>query len=210
MNWKTGNIIVMRGVWKGKLWWACPAYIVRDTPELIALYWPVGTLTRSPVRRPTVQDELENRITLHDRNWTDNDVLSLNMKGAAHSVDLMWETGTHKIRCFYVHLQEPLRRTRIGFDTMDQMLDIIISPDRTEWRWKDEDEFSEAEAIGVYSPSKVKSIRSEAERVIGMLNTNASPFCDGWEDWLPPAGWTIPKFPEGWEGFPLSQNQSYA
>jgi hypothetical protein len=203
VHWKMSDIIVMRGIWKGKLWWACPAYVVKDTAELLALYWPVGTPTRSPVKRPTVQDELDNHIALHDRKWTDNDVLSLNVKGAAHSIELMWEADTHKTRCFYVHLQEPLRRTRIGIDTMDQMLDIVISPDRKQWHWKDVDEFNEAEAIGVYSHAKAKSIRAEGEHVIAMLNANVSPFCDGWEDWMPTGEWTIPTFPNGWEGFPI-------
>jgi hypothetical protein len=193
----------MRGVRKGKLWWACPMYVVQDTPELLALYWPVGTPTRSPIRRPTVQDELVNHIELEHRDWTDNDVLSLNIKGAAHSIELLREARTGKICYWYVHLQEPLRRTRIGFDTMDQMLDIVISPDRTKWHWKDEDEFSEAEAIGVYSHEKVQTIQTEGERVIAMLHANASPFCDGWENWVPPTGWTNPQFPERWEGLPL-------
>jgi hypothetical protein len=202
-RWVSGEILVMRGILKGKLWWACPAYVVQDTAVLIALYWPVGTPTRSPVRRPTVRDELHNRIKLEERNWTDNDVLSLNIPGAGFSIQVMWYGGTLQMRCWYVHLQEPLRRTQIGFDTMDQMLDIVISPDRSHWRWKDEDEFSQAEAIGVYSPEKASTIRAEAERVIMMLETNASPFCDGWQGWTPPAGWTVPSFPAGWEDFPL-------
>jgi hypothetical protein len=202
VRWSAGDIIVMRGILKGKLWWACPAYIVLDTYELLVLYWPVGTPTRSPIKRPTVQDELDNRIALEERNWTDNNVLSMNIRGAAHSIELMREASTDMIRCWYVQLQEPLRRTRMGFDTMDQMLDIVISPDRLKWRWKDEAEFSEAEEIGVYSHAKAKSIRAEGERVIDMLNANASPFCDGWEDWNPPAEWTIPTFPEGWEKMP--------
>jgi hypothetical protein len=193
----------MRGIWKGKLWWACPAYVIQDTTKFLALYWPVGTPTRSPIRRPTVQDELDNHIELGNRDWTDNNVLSLNTHGAAHSIELMWEAGTHRIRCWYVHLQEPLRRTGIGFDSMDQILDIVINPDRSKWHWKDEDEFSEAEVKGVYSYAKAKSIRAEGERVISMLNANASPFCDGWEDWTPPAVWTIPTFPEGWEKAPF-------
>jgi hypothetical protein len=205
-RWIPGDIIVMRGVLKGKLWWVCPMYLVQDTPELLALYWPVGTPTRSPVRRPTVHDELVNHIELEDRNWTDNDVLSLNAHGAAHSIQIMWEAGTRKMRCWYVHMQEPLRRTRLGFDTMDQMLDIVISPDRTQWYWKDEDEFSEAEAIGVYSHEKVQCIRAEGERVIAMLHANASPFCDGWENWVPPKGRTIPRLPEGWEDLPIGDN----
>jgi hypothetical protein len=174
-----------------------------DTPEILALYWRAGTPTRSPIRRPTVQDELDNRIELVDSNWTDNDVLSLHKQGAAHSIDIMWESGTRKMRCWYVHLQGTLRRTPIGVDTMDQMLDIVISPDRTDWYWKDEDEFSEAEAIGVYSHAKIKSIRSEGERVIEMMQANAAPFCDGWEYWTPPAEWTVPRFPEGWERLSL-------
>ena len=168
-RWKFGDTVVLRGILKGKLWWACPAYVVQDTPELIALYWPVGTPTQSPVRRPTVEDELYNRIELRRRNWTENDVLSLITPGAAHSIEVMWEENTHQLRCWYVHLQEPVRRTRIGFDTMDQMLDIVISPDRSSWYWKDEDEFSEAEAIGVYSQAKSQSIRQEGERVVAML-----------------------------------------
>jgi hypothetical protein len=203
VRWTPGDTIVMRGIWKGKLWWACPAYVVRDTPEMIALHWRVGTPTWSPVRRPTVEDMLYNRIQLRERNWTDNDVLSLNMPDSAHSFELMWKAGTREIRCWYVHLQEPFRRTRIGFDTMDQMLDIVISPDSSSWRWKDEDEFSEAEAIGVYTHEQVRSIRQEGERVIGRLIANASPFCDGWENWTPPVEWGIPSFPEGWEKHPL-------
>jgi hypothetical protein len=204
MNWSPGDIIVMRGVLKGTLWWACPAYVVQDTSELLAFYWPVGTPTRRPMQRPTVEDNLYSRIQLHDRNWTDNDVLSLNPAGAAYSIEVMWEAGSHRLRCWYVHLQEPLRRSSIGVDTMDQMLDIVIDPDQTQWRWKDEEEFAEAERMGVYSSLKVKAIRREGEKVIIMLHTRSSPFCDGWENWLPPKEWTIPTFPTGWESSPLS------
>ena len=193
----------MRGVWKGKLWWACPAYVVQDTPALLAVYWPAGTPTRSPVRRPTVQDELTNIIELKDRNWTENDILSLNIPGAAHSIELMWKTGTHQVRCWYVHLQEPLRRTEIGFDTMDQILDIVFNPDRTDWYWKDEDEFNGAEVIGLYSQAKVAAIRAEGHKVIAMVQSNASPFCDGWENWTPPLEWGIPAFPAGWKEIPI-------
>ena len=205
-RWVPGDIIVVRGVLKGKLWWANPAYVVQDTAQMLALYWPVGTPTRSPVIRPTVQDELYNRIELEERNWTDNDVLSLNIERAAHSIQVMKEAGRHILRCWYVHLQEPLRRTKLGVDTMDQMLDIVISPDRLHWQWKDEDEFSEAERMGVYSAANIASIRAEGKRVMAMVQGNAPPFCDGWENWNPPAKWTIPTFPEGWETMPIGES----
>jgi Protein of unknown function (DUF402) len=202
--WNRGEVVVLRGVWQGKLWWACPMYVVQDSQDLSAFYWPVGTPTRSPVTRPSVADELYNRIELEDRNWTDNDILSLHISGSAFAIELMWTGGTRELNCWYVHLQEPLRRTEIGFDTMDQMLDIVISPDQTSWQWKDEDEFMEAETLGVYSHATARSIRAEGEHVIHMLHANASPFCDGWESWRPPADWSVPRFPQGWKKTPLS------
>lgn len=87
----------------------------------------------------------------------------------------------------------------MSFDTRDHLLDVVISPDRSEWRWKDEDEFSEAVAIGVFSPEEARAIRAEGERVIGLLEAEASPFCDGWETWSPPAGWEIPVLPVDWD-----------
>lgn len=87
---------------------------------------------------------------------------------------------------------------------MDQMLDIVISPNRLDWRWKDEDELSQAEALGVYSSEKTQSILKEGERVLQLLRLNASPFCDGWENWSPPTEWKIPTFPQGWEDFPVN------
>ena len=209
IRWKPSDIVVMRGVWKGKLWWACPSYVVQDTPELLARYWPAGTPVRAPVRRPSVQDELDNNIELESRTWIEHDILSLNLPHAAHSIDLMWVAGSRQLRYWYVHLQETLRRTSIGVDTMDQMLDIVISPDRSSWYWKDEDEFNQAEAIGVYSPDKITRIRAEGERVIAMLQANAPPFCDGWENWMPPKEWAIPMFPQGWEAVPLEQEEKY-
>jgi len=203
ISWNFGDVVVLRGVWNGKLWWACPAFMVQDTPQLIAFYWPVGTPTRSPSKRPTVEDEFNNRVDLVKRNWIDHDVLSLNIPGTAYSVEVMWQANSHELRCWYVNLQEPLRRTKLGFDTMDQMLDIVISPDRSSWRWKDEDEFSQAVSMGVYSPQKAGAIREQGEEVIKLLEANASPFREGWETWMPPLEWGIPDFPAGWEDQPL-------
>jgi hypothetical protein len=89
---------------------------------------------------------------------------------------------------------------------MDQMLDIVFNPDRTGWYWKDENEFSEAGEIGLYSRSKMAAIRAEGEKVIAMVQANDSPLCDGWEKWTPPVGWGTPTFPAGWEKIPIEDN----
>jgi hypothetical protein len=204
-RWTFGDIIVLRGIWKGDLWWACPVYVVRDSDDCVAVYWPAGTPVKRWGRRPTVEDLLNPQVQLIDAKWIETDVLSLVEPGAAHSVDIMWEAGQRIQRCWYVHLQEAYRRTCIGFDTMDQILDIVISPDLSRWRWKDEEEFAEAEKIGVYSHVEAQAILTEGQRVIDMLNIHASPFCDGWQNWLPPKEWSIPRFPVGWEDIVIDE-----
>jgi len=197
--WEAGDTVVIRGIWRQKLWWACPAIIVKDTPNLIALYWQAGTPNRIPAKRPTPQDLFSSEIRLVPHHWTETDVLMLVTPGTAHAVYAMWEAGQKKLRCWYIDLQEPLRRTHLGFDTMDHLLDVVVSADQSSWRWKDEDEFAEAVAIGVYSPEEARLIRLEGERVIHNLQTRQSPFCDGWERWCPPGDWEIPKMPDGWD-----------
>jgi len=75
---------------------------------------------------------------------------------------------------------------------------IVVSPDRSEWWRKDEDEFREAEAIGVYSAEEARAIRAEGERVIESIQDNQSPYCDSWKRWSPSAKWEIPALPAGW------------
>jgi hypothetical protein len=207
-RWNFGDIIVLRGIWKGELWFAIPVFVVRDTNDLVAFYWPAGTPVKRWWRRPSVQDLLTPDVHLVDSQWIDTDVLSLIKPGTAHSIDIMWEADQRLQRCWYVHLQEPLRCTSIGFDTMDQILDIVISPDLSRWCWKDEDELADAEKIGVYSPREAQAIRVEAQLVIDTLNNRVSPFCDGWEEWVPPKGWRIPEFPYGWDDVPLSHQDN--
>ena len=118
---------------------------------------------------------------------------------ACHSIYAMWETGHRRLMCWYVNLEAPFHRTTIGFDSEDYMLDIVIDPDLQHWRWKDEDEFQEAITLGIYSTEKAQTIRAEGEAVIRQMEAGRTPFCDGWEHWLPPAEWTIPEFPTGWD-----------
>jgi hypothetical protein len=204
--WKSGEVVVLRGVWRHKLCWACSAIIVQDTPELIAIYWPAGTPNRIPAKRSTPHDLLLNDIHLIPHNWVETDVLMLVKPGSAHAVNVMWEAGQAKLRCWYINLQEPLRRTKLGFDSMDHLLDIVISPDLSAWRWKDEDEFSAAVALGVFSAEEARAIRAEGERTIELLLTRQSPFRDGWESWRPPSKWEIPPLLKGWDE--LSEGES--
>jgi predicted RNA-binding protein associated with RNAse of E/G family len=203
MGYQPGEVIIYRGANQERIWFALPVYVVRDTPELVALYWPAGTRgkwrMRAPGAKVTPQEMRSNALEIIDHTWTRTDVLLLIQPGAAHALYVMWETGTRQQLCWYVNLQDPLRRTAIGFDSMDHVLDIVFSPDKTSWRWKDEDQLEELVAYGMISPEKAMAVRAEGERVIGLFHANRSPLCDGWEHWSPPAGWGVPEMGEDWQ-----------
>ena len=206
--WLPGTPIVLRGVWRGRIWWAASVTVVRDDPDLIALYWRPGTPQKQPRERLTPQDLVSTEPPpLLDRPWVDREVLALATPGAAHSVYAMWEgpksrhllgEADRTLRCWYIDLQEPLRRTQIGFDTMDHLLDIVVSPDRSEWHWKDEDEFAEAVVLGLFSSEEAHAIRAEGERAVRQLQAGQPPFSAVWEKWKPPAGWQVPPLPAAW------------
>jgi predicted RNA-binding protein associated with RNAse of E/G family len=112
---------------------------------------------------------------------------------------LLWPEGHGDLICWYVNLEEPLRRTASGFDYMDQTLDIVISPDLSEWHWKDEDELAGAVSLGMISGGRAKELRAEGERVAELMKARKSPFDGGWESWRPDETWPVPKLPRGWD-----------
>jgi len=96
-----------------------------------------------------------------------------------------------------VNLEDSWRKTSLGYDTTDHLLDIWVDPDRT-WRWKDEDHLVEAVEVGLFTSEKAEAIRAEGERAIERIEAWSAPFDEGWETWTPPPGWTLPQIPDGW------------
>ena len=61
---------------------------------------------------------------LADARWSGHHVLMLTPVGAAHSFWAHWDDAW-RFEGWYVNLQEPLRRTRFGWDTADEVLDYM-------------------------------------------------------------------------------------
>jgi predicted RNA-binding protein associated with RNAse of E/G family len=96
-----------------------------------------------------------------------------------------------------VNLQTPLERTRFGFRSTDQFLDIVVAPDLS-WRWKDEDELAEAVDVGRVTPAEASAIRSEGERVVADIEARSWPFDGSMKDWRPDPAWGIPAITGIW------------
>jgi len=192
----TGDQVVLRRVWEGNICRVTSATVVQDSEDQIALYWGPGyplKVTRNPLKVSS-----DKSLLLRDVPWGDTHVLMLAPPGAGYAIYAMWEKDSYDLGCWYINLQEPLSRIPIGFDTMDYLLDINVSPDRSEWSWKDGGDFNEAVKAGKIPIDKAETIRSEGEKAIQLLQEDSTYFFGKWESWKPSSEWKIPSIPEGW------------
>lgn len=104
-----------------------------------------------------------------------------------------------RLERWYVNLQTPLRRTTLGFDYLDQELDIVISPDLSDWRWKDEVGFATLQQRGLIAPVEAVRLRAAGQEVILRRHAADSLLQQGWDRWSPPSAWMVPKLPPRWE-----------
>lgn len=197
--WHPGETVTARGV-ERKVIWAYPVTIVQDTPELIAYFLRAGTVGKNTDHRVTPAEMLDaDSIRIVDRQWKRTDVLMLVVPEEAFGVYFMWESGTKKLDCVYINLQDPIQRTRIGFDTMDNILDVVISPDLNEWNWKDEDEFEAAQKVGVYSIERAQQIRKDGEKAVDLVLSQRRAMYEKWKLWEPDSQWGLPILSPQWE-----------
>jgi hypothetical protein len=197
--WSAGEHATLRGV-GCKVFWAYPTTVVQDTSDLIVLYMPAGVLGKNIDHRPTPVELLSaEKINIVDCQWERTDVLFLIVPGDSFSTYIMRETGTKNLVCWYINLQEPILRTHIGFDTMDNMLDIVVNPDMTEWRWKDDDEFVEAQKVGLYSSEKACEIWAEGEKAVRLLTSERRSLYEKWEKWQVNPKWENPILSPLWD-----------
>jgi Protein of unknown function (DUF402) len=190
-----GDGVVWRIIWYGRVWWALPVTVIEDG-ELVVLYIAPRTPFKANVEGE--QPRLPPDWRLVDRTWSEKPVLQLTKPAEAHSVWALWRGAGDDLAYWYINLQEPLRRTPVGFDTRDNMLDIVVEPDLSSWRWKDEDHLAEAVENGVFSPTEVDAIRREGERVIGLIEADTPPFDPEWATWRPDPAWPVPTLRRGW------------
>ena len=197
--WSAGQNATLRGVGV-KVFWAYPTIVVQDTAELIALYMPAGVLGKDTDHKPTPRELLSaEKINITDCQWERTDVLFLIIPSESFCTYAMWETGTKNLDCWYVNLQEPIKRTHIGFDTMDNMLDVVISPDMSKWRWKDDDEFAEAQKVGFYSSEKAREIWTQGERAVKLITSERRSMYEKWATWQASPEWGLPKLSPLWD-----------
>lgn len=192
-----GDAIALREVWRGRVWSARPCTVVEDDPGRITLFIPAGIAwfaTATDGRRLKVP---RSGFDLVEQRWEEAHVLSFAWPGSWAAVLLLYRPDWSGFT-WYVNVEEPLRRTLVGFDTLDLQLDAVVEDDGS-WRWKDEDEFAEAIARGVVAAGDEPRLRGEAERMVRRILEREPPFDREWSDWRPDPSWSLPELPDGWD-----------
>lgn len=206
-----GDQIVLRYMHDNYIYKVMTAIVVYDTPELIALYWGPGYPMKT--RRNPLHAPFHYVTDLKDGTWTDTDVLMLVSPATeSHAVCAMWkEDGERTFLGWQINLQAPLRRSPVGFDTADYLLDITLSPDRSQWTWKGERNFDMAVATGKLPRDLAESIRMEGEEAIQWMQEGPDTYYEAWQTWMPSRRWKIPRMPHNWhEGVSIPITLSYA
>ncbi len=192
-----GQPIVLRQLWQGKVWEARPEIVVQDTAELRAFYKVTGTVWKDADPDIKPSNRKHQAWSLKNVVWTFGGTLRLSVPGKGYSVIRM-NNLDHSIYGWYINLEQPLRKTSIGFDYEDEILDIFISPDLSSWRWLDEDELIEAVSTGLMSKEKVAALYQDGEEALVLLQSGKSIF-NGWESWQPDPSWPVPVLPVNWD-----------
>ncbi|MFE7755722.1 DUF402 domain-containing protein [Streptomyces sp. NPDC057418] len=184
-----------------------PVTVVQDTEELLAVWLAPGTECVKPVLADGTQVHAEPLATRYTRprttvrsRWSGTGVLKVARPGDPWSVWLFWDRGW-LFRNWYVNFEEPRSRWAGGVDSQDHFLDISVHPDRS-WRWLDEDEFAQAQRVGLIDGATARQVREAGRAAAEVIRGWGTPFRDGWEQWRPDPQWPVPPLPDDWDRTP--------
>ena len=164
-----GQGVILREVWHNKVYSVIPVRVALDSPGWSALYLPPHTISLWPHTREgrTIRIPQDDWV-LDGGPWEGGDVLYLVQPGMGYIASAVWDVNS-LFDHWKIDLVQPARRTALGFDYMDQLLDIIVSDDRLSSRWKDEDEVREAQARGIFTGEQAGELIDRGRRAIHAL-----------------------------------------
>jgi hypothetical protein len=180
-----------------------PQRVVSDEDDVLVSYWPIGTSyygINFQSRETAVEDFRAGNITWGMKTWVMHEVLELVRPGDPYSILGFWNEEKRFVG-WYANLQDPMRRTSIGYDSRDHALDVIIGEDLASWIWKDEHELTALVELNLFTQEKAAEIRANGEAVVDMVR-NGQAWWGDWRDFEPDPSWPIPELPDGWDVLP--------
>jgi len=204
-----GSTAVRRDTLGSKIWSAAPHRVVLDSgDELVLARWPgvemlspttwiQWLLTRDPaVRKQSIPNLAAGRWELGRWTWRDTTLLCQFRAGDYFSVHRYFGGG-HRHGRWYVNFELPYRRTHIGIDTLDLLLDLVVEPDLAGYTWKDEDEYAHGRRLGLIDDALHAQVDAARQQVLALIQGRQGPFARDWSGWQRDPGWPTPALPPG-------------
>ncbi|MBT4099244.1 MAG: DUF402 domain-containing protein [Gemmatimonadetes bacterium] len=205
----SGDVILLRGLDEHhRVIDVKPVRVVQDDADLSVLWLQRSTATMKAVlydHTPGTPRRWEDGSWQLEESVWRHEILILTRPAERRATWVRW-TADRDFYGWYVNMQSPMQRTRLGFDHRDHQLDILVDPDRN-WRWKDEDELDLCVEIGRMTATMALEVRQEGQRAIRQIEANAPPLSDGWESWCPDPTWTPPGLPEDWDDLSMYESE---
>jgi hypothetical protein len=177
--------------------------LLEEREDSVALFQPAGSIWRrasgvrvGPRGRNMVASGWDGGHDLVE--WLGLGVLRVHRFGQPWSVWRWLDSDGRWSDDFYVNLEDAWRRTAIGFDSGDWILDVVARADGS-WHYKDEDELEWAEVTNEVTAQWVARVRAAGVAAIAHIEANAWPFDADWDRWLPPEGADLPVLPGEWD-----------
>jgi len=203
--WRSGDVIVWRGIFRNRVWHAQPVIVVKDSPEELCVTLLPGTECVAPEGYLDGKDSTKRRWSFKDKDWKlenyawrTNRLLILLEPDTYYSTMYFWRADSNDFLLYYINFQLPFQRSHCGIDTLDLDLDLIINPDFS-FRWKDEDDYQKAIDNEVIMPEWMQEIEIAKKEIFNKLEKRQYPYDGSWLNWMPDPGWSPPKLPENWD-----------
>jgi hypothetical protein len=198
-SFEAGASVALREIRDGRVWAARAVTVVTDTDAGQVFVLPAGAPWFDATRHNRLLHVPEDDWDLTEMAWPDawGGLVSFAWPDVPYGVLRLFNSDGSPER-WYVNLQEPLRRTAIGFDTADRLLDVLVEDDGT-WRWKDEEHLEEAVRRGLVTAEQASELRRDGERAIDRIRRREPPLDRDWDSWLPDPSWPAPELPPGWD-----------
>lgn len=207
--WHEGETILLRGMYGSCAVHVMSTCVIRDTAsEIILAIWPDAECVAPSGYIHAKHgghrgwdrwgETLSGSLGMERYLWHTNRFLILLQPGKFYSLSYIWNAVSGEFSCYCVNFQLPFRRTRLGLDTLDLDLDIVIEPSYR-WLWKDVEEYQLGIRSGAIRAEWVAAVERARAEVAGRLSDRLYSLDGSWLSWKPDVLWSPPQLPSDWE-----------
>ncbi|WP_411104197.1 DUF402 domain-containing protein [Streptomyces sp. cmx-4-9] len=204
----TGETVVRRDVYRGRVWSAQAQRVIADTPEALVTACAPGAevLWPTPYAATRADSTGAGRLAPFDAlasgewaltaaRWQETEVLLWKPPQAWFSVNAFYTASG--LRNWYVNFEHPAHRTEAGFDTFDLAVDLVIAPGLDRCTWKDEDEYAHVRRLGIVSDAVHREVEAARSQVLAMAEGRTGVFAHAatWSAWRWDPDWPSPCLP---------------